>query len=329
MGRTLLKTALAGLVAALLAGPALARDLPAKQAFGAEKLPSEGAPQVIGFYAKGCLAGALAIPTDGPHWQVMRPSRNRRWGHPELISYIERLSERAAKAGWPGLLIGDMAQPRGGPMLSGHASHQIGLDVDIWFRPMPDYRLSYKQRETWSATSVLKPHSLEVDRSIWTPEYTALLKAAASDPEVQRIFVHPGIKKLLCDTVHGDRSWLHDLRPYWGHYDHFHVRLKCPPGSRTCKRQASVPPGDGCDKSLAWWFTEAPWRPAPKPKKPVKPHVTMVSDLPPACRYVLRAPSPLSAAAATYEPGMTIPPANALPQAIADVPLPAPRPENP
>jgi murein endopeptidase len=30
-----------------------------------------------------------------------------------------------------GLLIGDMSQPRDGPMLYGHSSHQIGLDVDI------------------------------------------------------------------------------------------------------------------------------------------------------------------------------------------------------
>jgi penicillin-insensitive murein DD-endopeptidase len=330
MRHLLPKAALAGLAALLLAGSASAGDLPAKQAFGAEQMPSAGAPQPIGFYAKGCLAGAMAIPMDGPHWEVMRPSRNRRWGHPELIAFIERLSRNAAKAGWPGLLIGDMAQPRGGPMITGHASHQIGLDVDLWYRPMPNHTLSDQERESWAATSVLKPHSLYVDPSIWTPAHTALLKAAATDPEVERIFVHPGIKKLLCDTVTGDRSWLHNMRPYWGHDDHFHVRLKCPEGSRTCKGQEPIPPGDGCDKSLAWWFAPEPWKPAPKPTKPVKPRIVMVSDLPPACRYVLTAPAPASVAAVTYHPDAPASASAAGSQpAFADVPLPAPKPANP
>ena len=327
MMRNLVISTLAALAATLLAGVAHGEDKPAKQAFGAETLPSAGTPQPIGFYAKGCLAGGEAIPTDGPHWQVMRPSRNRRWGDPELISYIENLSRKAAAAGWPGLLIGDMSQPRGGPMLSGHASHQIGLDVDIWFRPMPGYTLSHDEREKWAATSVLRPHSLYVDPSVWTPAYTGLLKAAATDPGVERIFVHPGVKKLLCETVHGDRSWLHEIRPYWGHDDHFHVRLACPAGSPTCKRQASVPAGDGCDKSLAWWFTAEPWKPAPKPTRPVKPRVTMVSDLPPACRYVLDAPAAASAAAATYHAGDAAPIAAGVQQSYANVPLPASRPE--
>ena len=62
----------------------------------------------------------------------MRLSRNRNWGHPKLVEFLERLSAKGAKVGWPGLLVGDMAQPRGGPMLTGHASHQVGLDADIW-----------------------------------------------------------------------------------------------------------------------------------------------------------------------------------------------------
>ena len=95
-----------------------------------------------GSYAKGCIAGAVAIPTDGPAWQAMRLSRNRRWGHPDMIALIEQFSQDAQKLGWPGLLLGDISQPRGGPMLSGHASHQVGLDADIWFTPMPDHRLS-------------------------------------------------------------------------------------------------------------------------------------------------------------------------------------------
>ena len=73
-----------------------------------------------------------------PTWQVMRLSRNRNWGHPKLVAFLERLAEKAKKVGWNGLLVGDMSQPRGGPMLTGHASHQVGLDADIWLTPMPD-----------------------------------------------------------------------------------------------------------------------------------------------------------------------------------------------
>jgi penicillin-insensitive murein endopeptidase len=117
-------------------------DLPAKQLFSEVTVPSEGDATPIGSYAQGCLAGAVALPLDGPHWQVMRLSRNRNWGTPRLVSYIEKFSEDAAKDGWSGLLIGDMSQPRGGPMITGHLSHQTGLDADIWFVPMPNHLMT-------------------------------------------------------------------------------------------------------------------------------------------------------------------------------------------
>ena len=101
----------------------------------------------VGYYPRGCLQGGIELPTTGPTWQVMRLSRNRNWGHPELVKFLERFAPLAAEAtGWKGILIGDMAQPRGGPLPFGHKSHQTGLDVDIWFMPMPDR--CFKQRGT-------------------------------------------------------------------------------------------------------------------------------------------------------------------------------------
>ena len=128
---------------------------PAKVLFGAAKTPAPLAARAIGFYAKGCLAGATALPIDGPAWQAMRLSRNRNWGHPDLVALVEKLAHRGASKhdSWPGLLVGDLSQPRGGPMLTGHASHQVGLDADIWLMPMPDRRLTEKEREDLSATS--------------------------------------------------------------------------------------------------------------------------------------------------------------------------------
>ncbi len=329
---------LASLSVALIAAAPAAAETPAKKLFGGRPFPAALPSEPIGFYSRGCLAGGVQLPPDGPTWQAMRLSRNRQWGLPTLVDYIEKLSQDAAKLdGWPGLLIGDMSQPRGGPMVSGHASHQIGLDVDIWFVPMPDRRLSEKEREETSAIAVAKagPHDIYPDR--WTPAHGRLLRRAALDPRVERIFVAPGIKKELCRTAGSDRDWLSKLRPYYGHDDHFHVRLSCPPGT-PCKKQSPPPPGDGCGAALDYWYSAAPYKPAPKPSKPSKPpkQVTL-SDLPRACTNVLAAEPVANALtmqqAFAVEMGQPPPPTPAVPVVVnaAGTPmmearLPRPRP---
>jgi penicillin-insensitive murein DD-endopeptidase len=268
---------------------------PAKELFGAVKTPALLTARSIGFYAKGCLAGATALPTDGVAWQVMRLSRNRNWGHPNLIAAVERLAIDARKNdGWLGLLVGDISQPRGGPMVSGHASHQVGLDADIWLTPMPDRRLTEKEREDLSATSMLAEDKVSVDPKVWTDAHVRLLKRAASYPTVQRIFVHPAIKKALCEATATDpaRGWLHKVRPYWGHNDHFHVRIACPTGSTNCEAQAPLRDDDGCGKELTDWLALVTPKPlAPKPVRPTapaapKPAITL-DQLPAECREVL------------------------------------------
>ncbi|ADZ72148.1 penicillin-insensitive murein endopeptidase [Polymorphum gilvum] len=275
-------------------------DTPARDYFGAAATPAPLAARAIGSYAKGCLAGAAALPVDGPSWQVMRLSRNRNWGHPELIRFLERLAADAPALGWRGLLVGDLAQPRGGPMTSGHSSHQIGLDADIWLTPMPDRRLSSREREEISAISMLKgPLDIagadrRVDRKKWTDGHARLIRKAAQAPEVARIFVNPTIKKALCDFETGDRAWLRKVRPWWGHDYHFHVRISCPPGSVGCSDQDAPPPGDGCGSELAWWLSDEPWVPK-KPKDPndkepvVKKRPLALAALPKACEQVLLA----------------------------------------
>jgi penicillin-insensitive murein endopeptidase len=281
-------TALVAGIALVAAGAVAVGAVPtAKQLFGKVLLPSSGQTRSIGSYAKGCLAGAVALPIDGPHWQVMRLSRNRNWGNPELVSYIEKLSADAATVGWRGLLIGDMSQPRGGPMITGHASHQIGLDVDIWFTQMPDHQLSRDEREQMAATSLLTKGRLAVDPAKWSDADARVLKQAVSYPVVDRIFVSAAIKKQLCETTGTDRAWLRKIRPWWGHDDHFHVRLACPPGMASCEPQQPVGPGDGCGAELDAWFKPPPPPPV-KPPKP-KPELTL-ADLPAPCRQVLADP---------------------------------------
>jgi penicillin-insensitive murein DD-endopeptidase len=267
--------------------------VPAKLLFGAAKTPAPLAARSIGFYAKGCLAGAVALPIDGPAWQAMRLSRNRNWGHPDLIALVEKLAAEAKESdGWPGLLVGDISQPRGGPMLTGHASHQVGLDADIWFTPMPDRRLSEKEREDLSATSMLAQDSVSVNPQIWTEAHARLLKRAAGYKQVERILVHPAIKKAVCESAaakEGDRAWLSKVRAYWGHYYHFHVRIACPKGSTNCEAQPSVGSDDGCGVELKRWLAliKTPPKPAPPgPPAPERAPITL-AQLPVDCRGVL------------------------------------------
>jgi penicillin-insensitive murein endopeptidase len=266
--------------------------LAAKEIFGRKTTPAALGVQSIGFYAKGCLSGGEALPITGPTWQVMRLSRNRNWGNPELVALVERLSAKVNKvAGWPGLLIGDMSQPRGGPMLTGHASHQIGLDADIWLMPMPNRMLSRNEREMMSAVDMVAPNRLDIDPKVWTPRHLDVIRAAAQEPQVERIFVNAAIKKALCREAKGDRRWLSKVRPMYGHNYHFHIRMKCPAGSEHCTPQ--TPPDDDphCSAAdLAYWFSDAVLHPKPpaKPPKP-KPPLTL-ADLPAACRQVAAVP---------------------------------------
>ncbi len=261
---------------------------PAKALFGAATSPAPLAARAIGTYSRGCLAGAMALPVNGPNWQVMRLSRNRNWGHPRLIAYLEELAKGARAIGWPGLLVGDMAQPRGGPMLTGHSSHQIGLDADIWLTPMPNRVLSRSERENMTAVSMLRD-PLNVDRGLWTPTHTRLIKLAAAYPQVERIFVHPAIKQALCDQAGQDRAWLSKVRPWWGHYYHFHVRIACPPGSASCKGQKEVEGGDGCGAELDGWFQRLLQAELDRaqPETPSKARPLTLADLPNDCRTVL------------------------------------------
>src|SRR5450432_2836105 len=228
----------------------------AKELFGRKVLPAAMPARVVGFYAKGCIAGAEALPIHGDTWQVMRLSRNRNWAHPNLVALLERLSVKAHKdAGWPGILVGDMSQPRGGPMITGHASHQVGLDADIWLTPMPNRKLSRNEREEMSAVMMVREDRLDIDPHVWTPTHLAVIRDAAQEPTVERIFVNAAIKKALCREAKGDRSWLSKVRPMWGHDYHFHVRIKCPPGGGECESQPPPADSEGCGKGdLAWWF---------------------------------------------------------------------------
>ncbi len=263
----------------------------AKILFGAAKTGSTQRPAPLGSYAKGCLAGAEALPDSGPTWQVMRPSRNRNWAAPQTVDFLQRLSAFAAKQpAWQGLYVGDLSQPRGGPMLSGHASHQIGLDADIWLRPADDLTLTPAQRETLAPLSLRRANGAFVNPS-WSKAHHAILRAAAQDPRVARIFIFPGAKVQMCKDETGDRTWLGKVRPWYGHHYHFHVRLRCPGGATGCQDQRPPPDGDGCAQAQRWVddiLNPPPPKPQTRPPRPKPP--LALKDLPTACSSVLRSP---------------------------------------
>lgn len=216
-----------------------------------------GTSQSIGSYTAGCLRGAARLPENGKGYQVMRLSRQRYYGHPDLIRFIEHLGQASSANGWGTLLIGDLGQPRGGPTLTGHRSHQTGLDVDIWYllsSVAVNRQLTVSEREKWGAPSVLRAKSDEINSAQWSMVNARILEAAAKMPEVERIFVHAGVKRWLCDNS-ASRDWLKKIRPWWGHDDHLHVRLKCPANNFACQGQEPIPAGDGCDSGLDWWFS--------------------------------------------------------------------------
>lgn len=286
----------------LLVQPVSAETLAARL-FAAQLQPTSGAAQPIGTYGRGCAAGNVELPETGPTWQAMRLSRDRDWGNPVLVSYLEDLSQAVTQFGWKGLYIGDLGNPRGGPMISGHASHQTGLDADVWFLPPGPLNLSASDREKVSSISIRTNDQLRVNEN-WNPSYREVLKAAASDPRVDRIFVAAAIKLEICKTAKpSDTKWLQRLRPEAGHQDHFHVRLKCPAGASLCQTQSPTVSdlsknGNGCDETLDYWVSDAYLHPkpvenpGPKPlKQPHKkgPREFTMADLPQQCSAVLSA----------------------------------------
>lgn len=276
---------------ALFALP-LAAAPEAKQLFGAAKKGSAQRAAPFGSYAKGCAAGSVQLPETGPTWQAMRLSRNRNWGHPETIDFIQKLSAKAARLpGWKGLYIGDISQPRGGPMLSGHRSHQIGLDIDIWMLPPTRLNLNRRERENLSSISLRRAKGAYINDK-FTRQHMEVMKAAAKDKRTARIFVFPGAKVAMCNAEKGNRKWLRKIRPWYGHHYHFHVRLACPKGARGCVNQNPPPAGDGCADAQKW-VDDILNPPKPKPRDPNAPKPKprreyVLSDLPQQCSNVLQ-----------------------------------------
>jgi penicillin-insensitive murein endopeptidase len=284
--RVLVRAALVASLAVAAAAAAVAQTA-TDQALFAEWAritdPFPGAASSVGFYSAGCLQGAEALPLDGTGYAVMRPSRRRFFGHATLLSYLATLAADRRGPARRLLLIGDLGPSRGGPMLGGHASHQNGLDVDIWFITRAT-RPTGVERERLSAPGFVV--NRKVLRATWGAAQASLLAAAADRSEVNRVFVSPAIKRYMCREF-PRAPWLYRLRPWWGHEDHFHVRLMCPADSPLCLEQDPLDPSDsGCGAELDWWFSPDADREWSRLRASTEPR--RFPELPAACRAMSR-----------------------------------------
>ena len=216
------------------------------------KFPTQGESESIGTYNNGCLAGGEILPLQGDGYQVMRSFRGRYYGHHSMILFLRDLSKKVQQLRLGQLLVGDIAMPRGGRFSSGHASHQTGLDADIWLK-LTDRPLTQEELVDVQPLPMVHIKDYKINQENWGEEQALLVQLAAVDERVARIFVHPVIKEQLCQREWTDRSWLRKVRPWWGHYYHFHVRLHCPENDKNCRQQTPPPPGDGCGAELASW----------------------------------------------------------------------------
>jgi len=215
--------------------------------------PKAGIPLAMGQPGAGCVQGAAALPVQGPGWVVVRPERHRQFGHSALTAYVRKLAAQARKTQLGLLAVGDLGQPRGGPTPTGHRSHQSGLDVDLWYGP-PAKSFSPGKTPAPPAPTVV---DLRTNKMLpaWNRRAARLIQAAAASASVDRIFVHPAVKRALCEDPSMRGPWLMKVRPWWGHHDHFHVRLRCPDDSPDCVVPQPLPEGEGCD-AIKWWFSE-------------------------------------------------------------------------
>ncbi len=290
--RKMLRVVFLGLC--LLGIPGCSHAWKQPQSWGAVQTPSPAsASEPIGSYDAGCIRAARELP-GGAAWLLSHPERRRDFGDPTLVKFIEDLSHHVPSGSR--LRVGDLGQPRGGPLNSSHASHQIGLDADIEYQLEPGIQPGAASPPSRWARSVLAADHMSFERGRWGRAQVDLLRAAAQDARVARIFVHPTVKVRLCRTLVEPLDWITKLRPWPGHDDHFHVRLHCPAGAPLCREQPEPPWGSGCfeaqvaqAKQVAAELAPPAPRGEPAPDAQARDRAVREYDLPSECRAVLEA----------------------------------------
>jgi penicillin-insensitive murein endopeptidase len=220
------------------------------------KISATKTSESIGTYNNGCFANGEKLPFSGNGYEVVKIERKRFYGNPELVKFIGDLGNTFEKKYNKKLLISDLSQENGGPMHGDHASHQIGLDVDIWNSFLPQRQiLTNKQRNNLKANEIVKSDGKTLTKN-WSEANEIAIINAATDERVDRIFVNPAIKNRFC-KMYPKNANQYKIRAWWGHDKHFHVRLKCPKNSPDCTIENKLDIADnGCKpEQLNWWLS--------------------------------------------------------------------------
>jgi penicillin-insensitive murein endopeptidase len=213
---------------------------------------------------------------------------NSHYAHPATLQFIRDLGAALSGHDVP-ILLGDFSLPRGGPFTTRHASHTNGTDIDVWFlidSRLKERPLSVAERETLTSYSLADLDGNVLISERWNDKYRLMLQVTAEDSRTHTVFVHPTIKKKLCENPVHHKPWLAKIRPWWGHDEHMHVRLGCPSDSPDCVEKAR-PTNIACDETLAWWFSEE-WRKEYEDRKKISDSPFVMPELPQKCTEILR-----------------------------------------
>lgn len=249
---------------------------------------AEGNSESVGTYNNGCMIYPSELPQNGEGYRSPRFSRRHNFANPEMLKFIDDLSYRVKEKYGKQILVSDISKNNGGPIPFLHSSHQTGLDADIWYRLYdPQQNLTQDDLENLQPVNMVSKDWKNISE-FWSVDNEDILRTAAQDSKVDRIFVNPVIKKQFC-SKYKNEPWQAKIRPWWRHNEHFHVRLKCPANSPECEMKGDPIKGSGCDGTLDWWFSEE--AKLPKTKKEAEGKITeeeIFSRLPERCKEVLK-----------------------------------------
>jgi penicillin-insensitive murein endopeptidase len=205
-------------------------------------------------YVRGHLENAaniLSYEESNPNagFRIVYPKRQSYYGTDDMLAvmaYLGQYSQTQVK-GYV-LSVGDISAKKGG-QLGRHSSHQMGVDADISYY----FDTKEKQKGLVDAVASSKPVGSFMANEQWT-----MFKDLVGQGNVDRIFVHPAIKKELCGVAlkKGDLKpsetagvafeALRVMRPEVNHDDHFHLRLKCSTAQPRCRQMAPPAKVTGC-----------------------------------------------------------------------------------
>jgi murein endopeptidase len=211
MGRTLFLIAVLaalGLAATAFVDPVSRDVLVADETGTAPPEISWRVSTAVGSPANGRLVGGVQFPAEGATfftWDpVLHRSPNRgwrRWGTDRLVRLVLRVAREyaAAHPNAPRIGIGDLSRPRGGPFGPKHATHQNGLDVDVYYP-----RLDGLERP---------------------PKRVAQIDLDLAQDLVDR-FVRSGVDVVYVGPNTGLRGPHGVVQVLWNHDNHVHVRIR-------------------------------------------------------------------------------------------------------